>query len=279
VYFARFSLSGLQIDSDVTMRGIKVGSVQSVSISPHNIEDVKVTLKLDGSTPIKTDSRAVVQRNFLTGLAWVDITQSTQNAPRLTEVKDGEIYPIIPEGKTELQTISDSIPGVVDAVGDIVSKADLIFADENIKAIAGTLQNFESISRLIKDKDQSIRAIIDNTLVISEDMKELSKSANKVMSEVSTDISSVSDDLREAFTSLQAAMAKFDEGIAAITNSIVRTTDIIGIEATAISQNVEKVSEALSVTAEGFERPQRIIFGTPKAERGPGEAFFEPQEK
>jgi len=127
IYFMEHSLSGLQVDSDVTMKGIRIGKVRSFKLSPIDIERVKVVVEVAEDSPIKHDTEAVISRNILTGLASIDLTGGTAGSSFRKGVPTGEKYPIIPEGRTELATIADSLPGLVEDLGKLATEARLVF--------------------------------------------------------------------------------------------------------------------------------------------------------
>src|SRR5687767_8906001 len=60
IYFARQSLDGLQLRSDVKMRGIVVGSVDSFRISIWKKGSVEVVVRVDDQAPVRESTKAVV---------------------------------------------------------------------------------------------------------------------------------------------------------------------------------------------------------------------------
>ncbi len=84
IYFERQSLQGLQVGGDVEMRGVQVGRVERFSIARDNINRVQVTIRIDGRTPVATNTVAVVGRKILTGLARIDLVTPGEPGPELT---------------------------------------------------------------------------------------------------------------------------------------------------------------------------------------------------
>ena len=81
IYFERQSLEGLQVGGDVNMRGVKVGRVESYSISRQNINRVQVTVRIARGSPVSTNTVAIVDRNILTGLARINLVTPGQPGP------------------------------------------------------------------------------------------------------------------------------------------------------------------------------------------------------
>ena len=73
IYFERQPLDGLQLGADVDMRGIKIGRVEDYQLQPENINRVKVNVRTDRRAPVRTNTVAIVTRNFVTGIAKVSL--------------------------------------------------------------------------------------------------------------------------------------------------------------------------------------------------------------
>ena len=56
IHFEKQSLDGLQLGSDVNMRGVKVGRVQAYKLSPQNINQVDVTIRVGRDTPVSVNT-------------------------------------------------------------------------------------------------------------------------------------------------------------------------------------------------------------------------------
>ncbi|MGZ9060107.1 MAG: MlaD family protein, partial [Burkholderiaceae bacterium] len=69
IYFERQPLDGLQIGADVDMRGIKIGRVEDYDLLAEKINRVRVTIRTDRRAPVRTNTVAIVTRNFVTGIA------------------------------------------------------------------------------------------------------------------------------------------------------------------------------------------------------------------
>ena len=67
--FFRGSVSGLSKGSLVQYNGITVGRVIDVRVDPDDLENIQVTVEIDKNlVPIKTDARAFIDTNLLSGI-------------------------------------------------------------------------------------------------------------------------------------------------------------------------------------------------------------------
>jgi len=150
IYFDE-SVLGLNIDAPVKYRGIKVGKVTHLSISPMNSEQVEVQVVILSSTPIKESTVARLTAQGITGLTYINLTLGKDSSPALTQ-KEGETCPTIKTVPSFLENIEQSLGGL---------SVDLT------KTLHGT-------HRLLDDKNQvEIENILKNTATLTQKMNKL----------------------------------------------------------------------------------------------------------
>lgn len=102
------SVSGLNLNAPVRYRGVEVGRVKKIALTPGNVEKVQITLSIEKDTPVKTDTVAILQTQGLTGIAYVELQGGSRDAPAL-EAQAGEIYPVINTGPSLRMRLEDSL--------------------------------------------------------------------------------------------------------------------------------------------------------------------------
>ncbi len=118
IYFERQPLDGLQLGADVDMRGIKIGRVEDYQLLAENINRVRVTVRTDRRAPVRTNTVAIVTRNFVTGIAKISLITPEPLGPPLTEIRADQQHPVIPEGESNL----DALAGKVNQLGDMAAE-------------------------------------------------------------------------------------------------------------------------------------------------------------
>ncbi len=79
--FFKGSVTGLSKGSFVQYNGITVGRVVDVRVDPDDLEKIQVTVEIDYNlVTIKTDARAFVDTNLLSGVATIQIRGGTREA-------------------------------------------------------------------------------------------------------------------------------------------------------------------------------------------------------
>ncbi len=271
IYFREHTLYGLQMNSDVTMRGIKVGSVMGLSISKENVENVLVRIAVQGGTPVKTDTEAQLNRNLLTGFASIDLRKGTQNAGRLVAVLPGQTYPVIPEGKTELEQVADSLPEVVNHIGEITQRVRLLFSEENLQSTSKIIKNVEKISDSLAASSTDIEQLITKVSTMSEKIEKTSDSIRNFTAKGTERLDGLSSELTQGLQELKGVIQQLNGKSNELVQSIVRSADVVAGELRTISQSVQVATSAASSTLESYEQPARILAGPNERALGPGE--------
>jgi phospholipid/cholesterol/gamma-HCH transport system substrate-binding protein len=235
IYFEHQSLQGLQVGGDVEIRGVQVGRVERFSIARDNINRVQVTIRIDGRTPVSTNTVAVVGRKLLTGLARIDLVTPGQPGPELTAVAFGEKYPVIAEGQSDLEQIADAVNGLAAKGASVLKSVDELLNAENREAMAATLA--------------SIRGMADA-------IKKTAESAERVA--VSAD--TATKEARVTLRDLSRAAAALE-----------RTADVGVNELRATTQELRSSAEIVARTADRLDNPRTVIFGPSPSQLGPGE--------
>jgi phospholipid/cholesterol/gamma-HCH transport system substrate-binding protein len=148
----REAVTGLSVGSPVQYNGIAVGSITKLSLAPNDPRQVIARIRLEADAPVKTDTRAKLAITSLTGPSIIQLSGGTPQAPALTSV-DTRDAPLIQTTPSALQNISDT-------ANRIVERLDQVLSDKNVERIAATLENLETISGSMADRDQGLQALI-----------------------------------------------------------------------------------------------------------------------
>lgn len=148
----REAVTGLSVGSPVQYNGIAVGSITKLSLAPNDPRQVIARIRLEAMTPVKTDTRAKLAITSLTGPSIIQLSGGTPQAPALTSVDTREA-PIIQTSPSALQNITDT-------ANRIVERLDQVLSDQNVARIASTLQNLETISGDMANREEGLQALI-----------------------------------------------------------------------------------------------------------------------
>ena len=242
VYFERQSLQGLQVGSSVEMRGIQVGRVTRFALSRDNINRVQVTIRVDSNTPVSTNTLAVIERKILTGLARISLETPGTPGPELSAIEPGEDYPIIAEGQSDLEEITDAMSRLAITGTRALENANELLNEENRKELLATLASLRTMSGAVATAAEDL----------ARSGRNIAKSGK--------DIAAVADKAGATLRDVSRAALAFE-----------RAADVSVHELRATGQELRASAETVARTAERLDDPRALIFGPSPQQLGPGE--------
>ena len=278
IYFSRQSLEGLQIGADVNMRGINVGRVESYEIRRENINRVKVNIRVGRGTPVSTNTRAVIARNMVTGIARINLDTSGVPGPELVEVAKDESYPVIPEGQSGLDQMTETAANLAQSAQIVMSNVNKLLTDENRKLVGETLVGLRDLmtglnARLSKF-EEAAGAVQNTALALAQSSRQMGNAAEKIGDGVGPLAQQAQTAVLEMRTALQAfakTSQSLEREIAALSRRADDTADLGVLELRATAQELRASAESLSRVLDRFEDPRAALVGPRSTQLGPGE--------
>ncbi|MGH8025808.1 MAG: MlaD family protein [Pseudoxanthomonas sp.] len=169
----REAVTGLSVGSPVQYNGIAVGSITKLSLAPNDPRQVIARIRLESSTPVKTDTRAKLAITSLTGPSIIQLSGGTPQAPTLTSV-DTRDAPVI-------QTAPSALQNITDTANRIVERLDQVLSDQNVARIATTLQNLETISGDMANREEGLQSLIASARDAAENLNATLDTTNGTM--------------------------------------------------------------------------------------------------
>ncbi|MBN2232057.1 MAG: MCE family protein [Deltaproteobacteria bacterium] len=287
IFFEHHSLAGLQDDSAVTMKGIRVGSVDHLEIPADNIEQVKVVIMLAAGTPVKMDTEAVIQRNLLTGLANIDLIHSTQQSPLRTDIPAGEIYPVIPEGQPELaEMFATTLPALLDKINVMVENASALFTPENRNLVQRMLLDISAATEKLGTSQEQLQVLLEKAARLTDESRQLLGRLDERSAVVGASLTAAIGDIRgqvEAVGRLAAELehqaVRFGDNSTELNRSISAAAGSIAGEVEFLAGELAATARQLNTTLAGYEQPRQILWGPGRGAPGPGEPGGPGQEE
>jgi phospholipid/cholesterol/gamma-HCH transport system substrate-binding protein len=246
VYFERQSLQGLQVGSSVEMRGIQVGRVMRFALSRDNINRVQVTIRVDSNTPVSTNTVAVIERKILTGLARISLETPGAPGPEHSAIEPGEDHPVIGEGHSDLEQITDAMSRLAITGTRALENANELLSEENRKELLATLASLRTMSG-----------------TIATAAEDLARSGR--------DIAAVADKAGAAAAPAAAQASATLRDVSRAAEAFERAADVSVNELRATAQELRTSAEMVARTAERLDDPRALLFGPSPQQLGPGE--------
>lgn len=130
---------GLEIGGEVRFNGIKVGEVIDLRLSDKNPKDVVARIRVQSTTPVKTDSIAQLEPSGLTGSTYIQILAGSDGAKRMF-ARMGQSPPIITSQRGQLDRLLQDGEGVISTSLEAVARLNKLLDAENIENFSKTLR-------------------------------------------------------------------------------------------------------------------------------------------
>jgi phospholipid/cholesterol/gamma-HCH transport system substrate-binding protein len=263
IVFERQSLEGLSRSSDVTMRGLRVGSVTSYRFSPQKAGAVEVSLALDPGAPVQEGTRAVVGRNLLTGLASVQLNNpAVQGRP--LRAAPGGAPPTIAEGQAPEQQMAASVT-------ELAQRLNTTLSVENRAAFSETLANVRLLSghaeRTLARLDTALDALTGATRRVGDLSTAIQADAAILTARYDQLGAQAVHALGEASAAVRSAGADVG-GLARRTDALLESSDR-DIQAT--TRSLREAAQSAGIAADRLREPSELLYGPGQGKLGPGE--------
>ena len=265
IYFERQSLEGLEARSDVRMRGIRVGSVTRFLFSSRRPGAVEVFIRVEGSTPVRQRTEAVVERHLVTGIASVRLVNPTEESPLLTQAPVGEPYPVIAEGESAIQQFSESISQLAQRAEQTMQRINATLSSDNQAALTEILQNMRGASR---DAQRAVAAVG----AAADEVRKLASSVAADARRLSTRYDALGEQAGASLHDITGAVREMREDVARLAERADRLMASGDVELRATAQALRDAADALGGVAGRLRDPRQVIFGPSEGALGPGES-------
>lgn len=161
----REAVTGLQVQAPVRLRGVDVGEVAAIGFDPEAPGHVLVRLAIDRHAPLTRDTFATLGFLGVTGLAFVQLDDSGQPAPRLRP--SGRTPPRIALRPGLVSRLAAQGEDLIGKVDEATGKLNRLLADPNQERLAMALESLsraaDSVERLSGRLAGSAAALTDAT--------------------------------------------------------------------------------------------------------------------
>src|SRR5215212_473605 len=141
------SVSGLSKGSMVLFNGIRVGEVTNIQLLPEDPRRVVAVAEIDRATPLRTDTRARLEVNMLSGVAQIALAGGEPGAPALTP-GPAQPLPTIFADRSDFQDIMEMARSLARRTDEILERVGKVVQD-NEGAINRSIQNAEVFTQAL----------------------------------------------------------------------------------------------------------------------------------
>ena len=278
----RESVTGLQEQAPVRLRGVDVGRVTSIGFDPKAQGSVLVRLAVEEGTPITRDTFATLSFQGVTGLAFVQLDDSGQPAPLLPP--DDADPPRIPLRPGLISKLTDRGEAILEQVEQITTRVNRMLDTPNQQRVIGALDNISraasDVSVLSRNLDATITAQFGPQRVDIPSLVRRTDTALASLRTTSEEARATLQQIGDTARRLNAEDGPLDRlatGAEALSHAADAFNSATLPRINVVADETARAVRQLSRTVNAInDNPQSLIFGTGRVEPGPGEAGFAP---
>ena len=270
------NVTGLNPQATVRYRGILAGQVADIRIDPQDPRNVLVEIELRADLPVTRGTRARLGYQGVTGLAFVQLTDSGRDPTPLEA--DGEGPPRLRLEPGLMDQITDTTLDALERFRTIADKIAPFFDDANLARLTATLARLESaavgIDRTFADAPQTLAAI--RAVLNPTNMERLAATLDN-LERASAESGPAITELRELMRRLQGMAERVDAAATVAGDGLLDGTlpqlNVLLKELTVTTRRMGRLIEEVEAA------PQLLVTGRSPRPPGPGETGFEAERQ
>jgi phospholipid/cholesterol/gamma-HCH transport system substrate-binding protein len=273
IYFKQQSLDGLAVGSPVKMRGIKVGVVDSYRFAKGGDEAVSVSARISEGVPVHAGAEAYIKRNLVTGIATIEINNGPSDAALLTEPPQGEHYPVIAEGRSDIDKVATAVSRLAVNGAQVLEKMNTLLSEENQRAFSRTLASLDEFSSHLAANKHSLETVVQGIRDASDEFRVAGASISQAATRAEDTVVDVGKNADAALKQAVVTMNKLQLDANLVTDRIQQLAETSTLELTNVSRDVRTGADSLTIAGKRLSDPRAILFGPGEQQLGPGEAL------
>jgi len=264
----RGSVTGLQEGGTVRYRGIPVGQVVRLRIDPEDLQLVRVTIQVDRSTPVRTDTVASLELQGVTGVSYVLLSGGSQTAAPLPQTAEPP-YPVIASKPSTIEQLFEGAPDLVNRLNELVANINGMLNESNREEVSRTLENLQTITAALAQNTGGLAQLLASGSAASEQVAAMSVEFEGLAKDLRATLKRIGGDsastMKEVRATAEAFAGAADELQALISENRVPIKDFTSTGAYELTQlfaELRLLVTTLSRVTEQIERdPARFFLG------------------
>ncbi|HEV2560095.1 MAG TPA: MlaD family protein [Microvirga sp.] len=186
------SVSGLSKGSSVLFNGIRVGEVTEIALLPEDPRRVVSVVEVDRVTPVRSDTRARLEYQGLTGVAQIAFIGGEPSSPVLA-AGPGQPLPTIFADRSDFQDLVESARNIARRADDVLGRVEKVIAD-NEGSVNRTFQNVERFSQALGDNAGGIDRFLEQVGQAAEKIGPLAEKLETLATDIDEVVRAVDRD-------------------------------------------------------------------------------------
>ena len=280
---SKYSVSGLNPQAPVRLRGVQIGKVQSIEFDPADARLILVTILVKGGSSITRGTTAQLSALGITGTSYVSLEDDGRKPdflPPSTE-KDNRIM----VKQSLFDEIADSGQDIMMQAHVVAKQVQTLLSESNQAQLFGAVASLQSAAERLGKLAQSMEPGAKSLPLLAGDARKVLAGANTALSDVAPTLQAAKDTLgsidklareytqradaldRVAKSADEVSVATQGVG-GSLSGDLAPRMNALLEELTRNSRNLDRLLSGLN------EQPQGLVFGRTPGKPGPGEAGY-----
>ena len=184
-YTAEFTdASGLHLDADVRVRGVRVGKVDSVALERTNGQSLAaVGFTLDKRYAVTPSTRLAIKYQALTGLRYIDVVDPSESDPAATIV--ARVPTTMTQPSLDITTLFNGLQPVFatlspEQINTFTSNAAAYLSGDG-SGVGPMLDSIRKLTEFVSNRQQVVATLVHNLNAVAETMGGHSKDLVQVL--------------------------------------------------------------------------------------------------
>lgn len=270
------SIPGLNPQAAVRYRGLEVGKVDEIGFNSAKPGEIVIRIAVDPEAPMTRTTYATLGYQGVTGIAFIQLDDDKTGSPLLPSTKDR--VATIPLRQGFLDQLEKRGLVILEKTEAITAQLDQLVSPKNQEIMIGA---FEKIGKTAEAYG-AIPKQLEPTLARLPALTEQVERSMAAFDEASSNTAKMTKNFDQLATTLQAPngpITRLTETVDRVGASLEGVTSDLELETlphvVSMTDEARTSLRAVKRTANSLsDRPQSLLFGTPNAAPGPGEAGF-----
>ncbi|MAK59978.1 MAG: MCE family protein [Ponticaulis sp.] len=271
------AVNGLSEGGQVRYLGINVGEVIDLSLDPDDPEKVIAHIRIDANTPVRADSKAILDFAGLTGVTFIQIRPGSPQSALLPS-RTGVNLPIIETERTPLEEIFQGGQDVLTTAQVTLNRLNSILDEENAESLKETLSNLQTITAAIAEDEQLLadaKTALEALAAAGEAIGGAADAFTNMSSDVSAGLDDIVDGAQALIDDARRAVGVAETAISTSQTGFDETRQALQEPTVATMEEIERLTEDLRslirrmdrIAREIEQHPDTLLRGQPRPYR------------
>lgn len=263
------SVGGLNPQSQVRYRGIRVGKVTDIRLDPVDRGNILISISIRDDIPLTGNTVAKMGYQGVTGLLHI-LLEETGSAGADPLLPNDKIPPRIAMMPSMLEALSEAGGTTLLRANELMGNANAMFNEENRRRFSASLANLEAASGALKPTLENLNGTLTQVRKVLDDQNVIH------LKQAAAEVGPLLADTRLLIGKMQVATDKLEVAIGdPAANGTAALMPRLNEMLTEFSLTSRQLNRVLRIVEDA---PQSLVFGAPAMPPGPGERGFSTKE-